>query len=577
MTGHDSFEAGLVSLLDEDAQAPIPPGGLERLQAAIADRQPRPARLAGLGGRWVPEPSAATSPLGALRATVPILRLSPVVLLLLLTLALIGTAALIGSRLLERPTGPEKLLYELDGVIYLEDADGSDPTRVGDGHLQQTIETGSVWSPDGRHFIYQSNGATHISDADGTLVSSAEGKRGAAYWSPDSTRLQAWITSGMGIAVYGIDGALQAELPLPDGYGRLYETTGVWAPDGRSVWVRIHRHQTYPCTSSSTGPLTDPDPPPCNAHEYWELPIDGSPPRRLADDHPFARGHGAFSPDGRQVAYIVPPSAPGEASTDLVVANADGSDARTVISGNDSLSSFMAWSPDGKRLASFVSRGTQIDLVVLEVATGTVLTAVAGFSREGYPPFSWSSASDKVLFVAPDDDRAASLWSVNVDGTGRTLLVHGAVWGAMPPAGTTRSSDDPPGEGDDATPSQVSTPADAVVRPGPSLIRIAGNEMSIVLPDGLAGRLPADGDAGNGISWGNNDDEVGRTGSRWRIWYLYAPGDIDDPNRDDDSFTSLPADPVAWLRQLPGRPSLLNATSRSGGNQGDSWTSCCPR
>jgi len=55
-----------------------------------------------------------------------------------------------------------RLVYELGGVIYLADADGSDPTRVGDGHLQQTTMTGSVWSPDGRLFVYHTDGTSHI-------------------------------------------------------------------------------------------------------------------------------------------------------------------------------------------------------------------------------------------------------------------------------------------------------------------------------------------------------------------------------------------------------------------------------
>ena len=231
----------------------------------------------------------------------------------------------------------------------------------------------------------------------------------------------------------------------------------------------------------------------------WQLPIDGSAPRRLADGHPFTRGWGVFSLDGRQVAYVVPAFIQGQ--TEVVVANADGSDARTVVTGSDSLSYPMAWSPDGKLLASY----RRSNLVVLEVATGTVLVAGPLFSSDGLSPFSWSSASDKLLFEAPGDGGDESLWSVNVDGTGRTLLVQGATWGAMPPANATDSTGVPPGDGDDATPSPVSTPSDAVVRPAVSLIRIAGNELSVVLPDGLAGRLPADGDAGNGISWGNND------------------------------------------------------------------------
>jgi hypothetical protein len=87
----------------------------------------------------------------------------------------------------------------------------------------------------------------------------------------------------------------------------------------------------------------------------------------------------------------------------------------------------------------------------------------------------------------------------------------------------------------------------------------------MVLPDGLAGRLPADGDAGNGISWGNNDEQAGRTGSRWTSWYLYAPGDVDDPSRNDDSFLPLPPDPVAWLRQRPGLTVLAERDIEVGG------------
>ncbi|MBA3236463.1 MAG: PD40 domain-containing protein [Chloroflexi bacterium] len=430
------------------------------------------------------------------------------------------------------------LVYELGGVIYLADADGSDPTRVGDGYLQQTWMTGSVWSPDGRHFIYRDgDGTTQMSDAEGRVVASFASTF-ATSWSPDSTLLQGWTSDETRIAVYGIDGVLQASLALPEGYGRLYETEGVWAPDGRSVLVHIRQ--------SDRG-------------EAWELPIDGSAPRRLADDHPFARRSRAFSRDGRRVAYVVqPPEAP---APELVVANADGSDARTVarLAGpNDVAAAFLEWSPDGERLAYFMSRGGQIDLVVLEVATGTISTAVPEFSREGYPPFSWSSASDRLLFAAPGDGGDTSLWSVNVDGTGRRLLVEGSTWGAMSPASSTDASGDPPGEVVDATPSPTSTPSAAGVRPGASLIRIAGHDVSVVLPAAVAGQVPTDGDAGNHISLRND------VGSGWMVWYLYAPGGIVDPSRDT-FMLPLPDDPVAWLRQLPGLTVLAERDIEVGG------------
>ncbi len=107
-----------------------------------------------------------------------------------------------------------------------------------------------------------------------------------------------------------------------------------------------------------------------------------------------------------------------------------------------------------------------MSLMVIEVATGTVSTAVPDFSREGYPPFSWSSGGDRLLYAAPGEGGDPSLWSVNVDGTGRTLLVQGATWGAMPPARTSRSSDDLLGAGDDGPSSPAPSPSGAGVRPG---------------------------------------------------------------------------------------------------------------
>jgi hypothetical protein len=101
-------------------------------------------------------------------------------------------------------------------------------------------------------------------------------------------------------------------------------------------------------------------------------------------------------------------------------------------------------------------------------------------------------------------------------------------------------------------------------RPGAARIRIAGYDVSVVLPDALADLLPADGDAGNGIRWGGRDDELGHTGS-WATWWLYAPGQVDDPGRS--GFFPLPADPVAWLRQLPGLTVLAERDIEVGGQR----------
>lgn len=437
MTRHDAFEADLFLVFDAAAQAPIPPGGLERLHAGIADRQPRPARLAGLGGRWIGDPSGADSARGALRARVPVLRLVGALLLLLVTLMLIGTAAVIGGRLLDRPTDPEKLLYGLGGDILLADADGGNPTKVAEGAV---LFEGSPWAPDGRHFVsFDTTRLTaDIRDPDGQVVGSfanLPGFGGYPVWSPDSTRLQAWTQSNRQINIYGIDGVLQVELPVPEGYTRLRENLAVWAPDGRSVWVPIARVQSYPCTSYNSGTVTDLDPPPCAASEVWELPIDGSASRRVVEDLDFWGFMPSFSRDGTSLAFS---GTEGEMAK-LYVANADGTDPRAVAragQGSDQGNEMVpVWSPSGEELAYFVGD----DLKVVDIATGTARTLANGWLWAAWQPYSWSRAGDRILFAkqsgpaTSDGPGLGDLWTVGVDGGEPTLLVEGATHGAWQP------------------------------------------------------------------------------------------------------------------------------------------------
>ena len=306
------------------------------------------------------------------------------------------------------------LVYQLAGDIYLARADGTDPTLVAeDGYLSP----GNVWSPDGRYFLYQSSGEFLIRDADGRMVSSFPARFGAMFsdhsaWSPDSTRIQGWTVDRAAIEIYSIHGDVEASLPTPDGYSRLYDIGAQWAPDGRSIIAPVQRARA--------------------AGEVWELPVDGSAPRQVAPDHAFARQSVTFAPDGRHVAYIRDAGTPEAPKAELFVANGDGSDARLVVEPGR-YPAFPEWSPSGDRLAYSVSKGNAVDLVVLDLASGVIQTAIADFSRDGYPPFSWSPTGDEILFAAPGPGGGPSLWTVNVDGTERAVLVEDSVWGELQP------------------------------------------------------------------------------------------------------------------------------------------------
>lgn len=451
MTGHDAFDIDFGSWLRDEADAPIPAGARDHALAPIAGRRPRPARLASLGSHWSANSSSVTWPLVGRRIKLPAMGLSPAILLLLLLMALLGAAALVGGPLLERPRDAGRLAYALDGEVYLADADGRDPVRVSDGAGSSSLASGSIWAPDGRHFLYLGGAGpatAHIADPDGRAVASfgnLPAFNGYPSWSPDSTRLQAWTDFFTRITIYGIDGVVQAELALPEGHSRFRENPGVWAPDGRSVWVMLDRGEFYPCRSGSEGTSTG-DPslpggelPPCVTREVWELPIDGSAPRRIVDGPDFMSLERSFTRDGTRMAFS------GTLWPDLLlyVANADGTDVQPVVQvGGDpdhGQGMLPIWSPSGRQLAYFVGAPGdegEVDLKVIDVATGTARTLVSGFQYAAWPPHSWSRDGNRILFSKQDEPGSGSLWTVSADGGDATVLVQGATDGEWQPEPT---------------------------------------------------------------------------------------------------------------------------------------------
>ncbi len=354
-------------------------------------------------------------------------RLVWVIAAVALIAALAAAAALVGSRLIERPQTGGLLAYALNDDIYLAAQDGAHPRKVADGVPWTNGagggpsyvfgDGGPAWAPDGRHVLFfDLQGAAaapqltgHIADASGHIVASIPNIWVDATWSPDSTRLEAW-TGGSDwigttqISIYGIDGVLQTSLALPTGYVRAREFPGFWAPDGRSVYVRVD-----------------------GTRGLWQLRLDGSVPRLLSQDDPIARsGAVTFSPDGSRMA--------GDLAGALFVANADGTDLRAV---GPAGASGPIWSPTGTQVAYDVWSidGGMDDIGVVDIASGTDRTVVAGLQVNGPGLLGWSPAGDRILFAGLDQ-KGSSLWSINADGTDRKLLVPGAAGGAWQPVQT---------------------------------------------------------------------------------------------------------------------------------------------
>ena len=332
-----------------------------------------------------------------------------------------------------RPLGSlGPLAYGVDGDIYVADADGSNRVRITDGAPGKERDCrgywgeGPLWSPDGRYLAYRGDGGdtaatgcsrsrtVNISDAAGHRVASFPGEGWAISWSPDSTRVAAWVDfyPGTKIGIYGLDGVRQALLTVPPRFSAEGDYDPVWSPDGRSLLLPHGR----------------------------VIPVDGSTPRELPADDPRSQWNATYSPDGADVAYIT--------QDGLAVAAADGSQARVLVPG--CIEGYvggppgLAWSPTGDRIAfAFESCEKAVQLrhttsiSVVDVASGTVVS-LADMSRGDYAPglLKFSPEGDQILFARARARTGAnagtfsySLWSAHTDGSDPHRLVAGTPWG----------------------------------------------------------------------------------------------------------------------------------------------------
>lgn len=341
-----------------------------------------------------------------------------------------------GSGAIDEPTQPADqsvppsrmalgaLAYFLDGDLYVADWNGANPVRIVNGRpgtggcTDEFWAEGTIWSPDGRYLAARhatkcQDGLSEwwdavIIDPEGEVLASIPSEGWLISWSPDSTRVAVWITWGETIGIYGLDGARQGLLTLPPGLMAGGDFDPVWSSDGGSLLV---------------------------PHGV-EIPLNGSTPRQLPLVDPRSQD-AAYSPDGSRVAYVDRVDHVGS----LVVAAADGSDAREVIA---PWVQRPVWSPTGDRIAFMYSeRGglASTELRVLEVATSEVTSLVA--AGGGSDPFlgviEFSPEGDRILFLRTDDrDRGtSSLWSINADGSDPRRLVTGPVWGDWQSLGPT--------------------------------------------------------------------------------------------------------------------------------------------
>ena len=177
-----------------------------------------------------------------------------------------------------------------------------------------------------------------------------------------------------------------------------------WSPDGSRIMFER-------CGSND----------PCH---IWTMRPDGGDQRRLSPPCPPGKqapprcpddSYPAYSPDGRQIAFVRYRS--GKAGEVVMVADAHLRHPRAIGTGWQP-----GWSPDGKQLA-FISKPRSYLAVFVVNADGTGLRRITPWHLQANSHPDWSPDGTRILFVGGPLDHG-NLFTIVPDGTDLQQLTH---------------------------------------------------------------------------------------------------------------------------------------------------------
>ena len=256
--------------------------------------------------------------------------------------------------------------------IYVMDADGTNLRQLTEGAYPDGYggDYSPAWSPDGEKIAFErwdaGSGYLHVMDADGSnlrqVMFGLENWGGNPSWSPD----------GEQIAFYKVDRKSDE-----DEYGE---------------------------------PL------------IFVIDADGTDLRKLTNHvlPPYTDGfvqHPSWSPDGKQITYVVRRSFPNgdyiDNASGIFVMDADGTDSRQVTATNTFYAE-PSWSPDGKQIVftdrDRLSNDAGCHIYVMNPDGSNVIQLTNGISP------SWSPDGKQIAFVS-DRDGDPEIFLMDSDGS----------------------------------------------------------------------------------------------------------------------------------------------------------------
>jgi Tol biopolymer transport system component len=301
-----------------------------------------------------------------------------------------------GSRPQRQPLAEEsvtngKIAFASEGTIELVNPDGTGQTELRPGDLRN-FDTQPVWSPDGTKiaFLHSAEGRFELLVFDSTSgqIAPIYGRGfdvDSPQWSPDGTRIA--FVSGNDLYVGEANGGDPTKL-----------TEGAfpaWSPDGTRIAFESRDGVSVIDTNGSN-----------------EMSLaQGTSP--------------TWAPDGQRIAFI-------DASLNVSVMNADGTDVARLTNAQFDDVGPPQWSPGGTQIAFEALQRGNYDILVID-HDGTRLTDVTGDAGDENVP-TWSPDGTKVAFIAGEavirNPGAAStfdLYVMNANGTNRTRLTAGAL------------------------------------------------------------------------------------------------------------------------------------------------------